>query len=131
MLRATGYGEVWKDQDDNSKFQQYGWRCTTNEDSYSKKTLIGNWSEERCDLKNMERLRPALSQFAHYYQTSHNLEYGKAGKLQRTENLKKESHAFPCHQPELDPPSSKQIPKSCYTLDYTSTSVFSQTESDS
>ncbi|XP_065507957.1 cilia- and flagella-associated protein 68 [Caloenas nicobarica] len=30
-MHATGCGELWMDWDSTSKFSQYGWRCTTNE----------------------------------------------------------------------------------------------------
>ncbi|KAI2664257.1 hypothetical protein H4Q32_002422 [Labeo rohita] len=60
MLRASGQAEVWHDFTDDMKFRQYGWRCSTNEDSYSNTTLIGNWSEERFDTRRTVALRRPL-----------------------------------------------------------------------
>ncbi|GAB1294194.1 UPF0686 protein C11orf1 homolog [Apodemus speciosus] len=62
LIYADGHGEVWTDWNDMSKFLQYGWRCTTNENSYSNRTLIGNWNQERYDLKNIVKPKPLPSQ---------------------------------------------------------------------
>lgn len=59
-LRATGHGEVW-DHTDRNKFRQFGWRCTTNETAYSNDTLIGNWNEQRFDIRRMFRPEPIPS----------------------------------------------------------------------
>ena len=48
--------------DENNKFQQFGWRCTTNETGYKSDTLIGNWNEERYDVKYLSKNRPIGSQ---------------------------------------------------------------------
>ncbi|XP_048199789.1 UPF0686 protein C11orf1 homolog isoform X2 [Perognathus longimembris pacificus] len=62
LIYADGHGEIWTDWNNMSKFSQYGWRCTTNEDSYSNRTLIGNWNQERYDLKNIVQPKPLPSQ---------------------------------------------------------------------
>lgn len=49
MVRASGLGEVWTHSTESSKFNQFGWRCTNKENSFSNDTLIGNWNEERFD----------------------------------------------------------------------------------
>lgn len=61
-LKADGHGEVWVDFGPNAKLKQYGWRCTTKEDSYSNKTLLGNWNQERYDLRKLEERKPLPSQ---------------------------------------------------------------------
>lgn len=61
-LKADGHGEVWVDMRPETKFKQYGWRCTTKEDSYSNRTLIGNWNQERYDLCKLEERKPLPSQ---------------------------------------------------------------------
>jgi len=60
MLRASGQSEVWYDFTDEAKFNQYGWRSSKKEDSYSNATLIGNWSEERFDTRRTVALRRPL-----------------------------------------------------------------------
>lgn len=60
-LKATGHGEVWEHTTDQNKFRQFGWRCTTNETSYSNDTLIGNWNEQRFDIHRMFRPEPMPS----------------------------------------------------------------------
>ncbi|KAM4702981.1 cilia- and flagella-associated protein 68 [Rhinophrynus dorsalis] len=116
VLQADGHGEVWSDSGLESKFKQYGWRCTTNEDSYSNKTLMGNWNQERFDLRKLEERKPLPSQYDHYYQTTYSCEYPKMNTVTRV--LKKEPHVFPGHQPELIPPEYRTPRKSCYTIDY-------------
>ena len=44
------------------KLNTFGWKVTTNEESYSSDTLIGNWNEERFDVKNLKRNQPLPSQ---------------------------------------------------------------------
>ena len=60
-LAATGHGEVW-DHTDEKKFKQFGWRCTTNETGYVNDTLIGNWTEERSDIRKLAESKPIPSQ---------------------------------------------------------------------
>ncbi|XP_067607095.1 cilia- and flagella-associated protein 68 isoform X3 [Pseudorca crassidens] len=62
LVNADGHAEVWTDWNDMSKFFQYGWRCTTNEDAYSNRTLMGNWNQERYDLKHIVQPKPLPSQ---------------------------------------------------------------------
>ncbi|XP_040282346.1 UPF0686 protein C11orf1 homolog [Bufo bufo] len=117
-LKADGHGEVWLDIRPDTKFKQYGWRCTTKEDSYCNKTLIGNWNQEHYDLCKLAERKPTVSQYAHYYETSYGAEYlrnkGSAGR----QVFKREPHVFPGHQPELNPPQSQSQRKSCYMMDY-------------
>ena len=61
FLKASGHAEVWDDTDVN-KFEQFGWRSTTNESSYSSGTLVGNWNEERFDVKELSNAKPLPSQ---------------------------------------------------------------------
>lgn len=62
LINADGHAEVWTDWNDMSKFCQYGWRCTTNENAYSNHTLMGNWNQERYDLRNIVQPKPLPSQ---------------------------------------------------------------------
>ncbi|KAM6173901.1 cilia- and flagella-associated protein 68 [Erethizon dorsatum] len=62
LINADGHGEVWTDWNDTSKFFQYGWRCTNNENSYSNRTLMGNWNQERYDLRDIVQPKPLPSQ---------------------------------------------------------------------
>ncbi|XP_069934358.1 cilia- and flagella-associated protein 68 isoform X3 [Oryctolagus cuniculus] len=75
IINADGHGEVWTDWTDMSKFFQYGWRCTTNENSYSNRTLMGNWNQERYDLRNIVQPKPLPSQFGHYFETTYDTSY--------------------------------------------------------
>uniref|UniRef100_A0A671Q4L1 Chromosome 11 open reading frame 1 n=1 Tax=Sinocyclocheilus anshuiensis TaxID=1608454 RepID=A0A671Q4L1_9TELE len=99
-----------------AKFRQYGWRCSTNEDSYSNTTLIGNWSEERVDTRRTVALRrPLPHQFSHYFETTY---YSISFGFNKINMLTRESRSFPGHQPERDPPQTKCVPNSCYRLDF-------------
>ncbi|XP_051751231.1 UPF0686 protein C11orf1 homolog isoform X1 [Ctenopharyngodon idella] len=119
MLRASGQSEVWYDFTDEAKFRQYGWRCSTNEDSYSNATLIGNWSEERFDTRRTVALRrPLPHQFSHYFETTYYSSYKKDDVQPIYTTPKRESRSFPGHQPELNPPHTKCVPNSCYRLDF-------------
>ncbi|XP_043095380.1 UPF0686 protein C11orf1 homolog [Puntigrus tetrazona] len=119
MLRASGQAEVWCDPTDEAKFRQYGWRCSTNEDSYSNATLIGNWSEERSDSRRAVALRrPLPHQFSHYFETTYHSSYKKDSVRPIYAIPKRESRSFPGHQPELDPPGTNCVPNSCYRLDF-------------
>ncbi|XP_021028024.1 UPF0686 protein C11orf1 homolog isoform X1 [Mus caroli] len=117
IIYADGHGEVWTDWNDMSKFLQYGWRCTTNENSYSNRTLVGNWNQERYDLKNIVKPKPLPSQFGHAFETTYDANYNRK-KLQSAHRFKREPHWFPGHQPELDPPHYKCTAKSAYMTDY-------------
>ncbi|XP_064424760.1 UPF0686 protein C11orf1 homolog [Latimeria chalumnae] len=146
MIRASGYAEVWNE---SNKFNQYGWKCATYEDQYSNDTLIGNWNEERFDIKKLVQRKPLPSQYAHYYQTTYSSAYNKEDRLRPLQTsagpyaiwegslqaedgrgllekmlsflvplVKREPHAFPAHQPELNPPETKKPPNSCQKVDY-------------
>nr|XP_012325982.1 uncharacterized protein LOC105729625 isoform X3 [Aotus nancymaae]XP_012325983.1 uncharacterized protein LOC105729625 isoform X3 [Aotus nancymaae] len=75
LINADGHGEVWTDWNSTSKFFQYGWRCTTNENTYSNCTLMGNWNQERYDLRNVVQPKPLPSQFGHYFETTYDTSY--------------------------------------------------------
>lgn len=62
FLKASGQAEVWDDAYDMKKFQQFGWRTTTNESNYSTRTLVGNWNEEKFDVKALNKAKPLPSQ---------------------------------------------------------------------
>ncbi|KAK6467871.1 UPF0686 protein C11orf1-like protein isoform X2 [Huso huso] len=116
-MRATGHAEVWHDSDDSVKFQQYGWRCSKKEDAYSTRTLIGNWSEERRDLRSLAQRKPLPSQHSHYFGTTYSASYDTGGKAAERREFNKEARSFPGHQPELQ---TRHLPNySCYRLNYT------------
>ncbi|XP_053449658.1 uncharacterized protein CFAP68 isoform X2 [Nycticebus coucang] len=117
LINADGHGEVWTDWNSMSKFFQYGWRCTTNENSYSNRTLMGNWNQERYDLRNVVQPKPLPSQFGHYFETTYDTSYNNKMPLS-THRFKREPHWFPGHQPELDPPQYKCTEKSTYMNSY-------------
>lgn len=117
LINADGHAEVWTDWNDMSKFFQYGWRCNTNEDAYSNRTLMGNWNQERYDLKNIVQPKPLPSQFGHYFETTYDTSYNNRRPLS-THRFKREPHWFPGHQPELVPPPYKCTEKSTYMTSY-------------
>ncbi|XP_069470409.1 cilia- and flagella-associated protein 68 [Ambystoma mexicanum] len=117
-LRANGQAEVWTDCIEKPKFIQYGWRCTTNEDSFSNKTLMGNWFEERFDVRKIRERKPLHSQFAHCFQTTYSTEFSREERREKPTLMKREQHAYPGHQPEVVPAEFKPIPRSCYMIDY-------------
>ncbi|XP_030189781.1 UPF0686 protein C11orf1 homolog isoform X2 [Lynx canadensis] len=117
IINADGHAEVWTDWNSMSKFFQYGWRCTTNENTYSNRTLIGNWNQERYDLRNIVQPKPLPSQFGHYFETTYDTSCNNKMPLS-THRFKREPHSFPGHQPELDPPGCKCTEKSTYMTSY-------------
>lgn len=119
MLRASGQSEVWSDARAEDKFRQYGWRCSTSEDAYGPRTLIGNWTEQRRDVKHNRILRPLPSQFSHYFETTFSSSFQREEKRPISTFPQREPRSFPGHQPELDPPNSRSPPNSCYRQDYT------------
>ena len=56
-----GLGEVWTHEHDAAKFNQFGWRCTNKENSYSDNTLVGNWNERKFDIKEQRKAKPLPS----------------------------------------------------------------------
>uniref|UniRef100_A0A8C3TJC7 Chromosome 11 open reading frame 1 n=1 Tax=Chelydra serpentina TaxID=8475 RepID=A0A8C3TJC7_CHESE len=117
LIHATGHAEVWTDWNSTSKFSQYGWRCTTNEDAYSNKTLMGNWNQERYDIRKIAQPKPLPSQYAHYFESIYSSDYNKE-RHHGSRRFKQEPHWFPGHQPELEPPPFKPTARSCYMIDY-------------
>lgn len=67
LIHANGHAEVWTDWNDIAKFFQYGWRCNTNENAYSIQTLMGNWNQDRFDLKYIMQPKPLPSQVIFYF----------------------------------------------------------------
>ncbi|XP_075460526.1 cilia- and flagella-associated protein 68 isoform X1 [Ascaphus truei] len=121
LQQANRDKEILINFEPECKFKPYSWLCTTKEDSYSNKTLIGNWNQERFDLRTLQERKPLPSQYAHYYQTSYASEYPEQHSLYVRKVLQKEPHCFPGHQPELNPPQSKPHQmSSCYMIEYTS-----------
>nr|XP_033775013.1 UPF0686 protein C11orf1 homolog [Geotrypetes seraphini] len=102
----------------NEKFLLDGRQCISSEEPYSLKTLHGNWYEERCDTKTVLEPKPLPSQHAHYYQTTYAAAYNREEDIPKRATLKREPHIYPGHQPELDPPETKFIPKTTYMIDY-------------
>ncbi|KAM9216992.1 LOW QUALITY PROTEIN: cilia- and flagella-associated protein 68 [Leptosomus discolor] len=127
LMRATGHGELWMDWDSTS---QYGWRCTTNENDYSEKTLMGNWNEGYFGLPVRQKTLKAFYlylamlsgsfsfQYSHCFETTYSSDY--KGKHQRIKRFE-EPHWFPGHHPELEPPSFNPTAQSCYTIDHRKT----------
>ncbi|KAH9504239.1 hypothetical protein Btru_064431 [Bulinus truncatus] len=119
MRGATGGTEIWTHSNNTLKMYQYGWRCTTNEDLYSTATLIGNYNEERFDLKEIKKNKPLPSQFAHYYQPICAESYNKSPLHRYPDDLKKLKrrlpNAYSVHQPELDTPQHKAFCNSWQT----------------
>ena len=62
MMRASGLAEPWTHMNEDSKFDQFGWRCTTKESGYGLSTLVGNYNEDRFDLKYRLQTKPLPSQ---------------------------------------------------------------------
>ncbi|KAM6191133.1 LOW QUALITY PROTEIN: cilia- and flagella-associated protein 68 [Sarcoramphus papa] len=116
LMHATGHRELWINWDSTSKFSQYGWR-TTNENDYSVKILMGNWNEERYDIQRIVQPKPLPSQYTHCFETTYSSDYNK-GKHQRIKRFEREPRWFPGHHPELEPPSFNPTAQSCYTIDY-------------
>ncbi|XP_063492605.1 cilia- and flagella-associated protein 68 isoform X4 [Symphalangus syndactylus] len=66
LINADGHGEVWTDWNNMSKFSQYGWRCTTNENTYSNRTLMGNWNQESLDTTLKQHMIQATTTKCHF-----------------------------------------------------------------
>ncbi|XP_077985072.1 cilia- and flagella-associated protein 68-like [Glandiceps talaboti] len=118
MIRASGLGEVWTHGTDQVKFNQYGWRCTTKEDSYKPCTLIGNWNEKNFDIERVKVPKRLPSQYGHYFESTYDSCYNK-GPAQVPEVLKhleaRDSYAYPGHQPEFDSGETKAVYNSFQT----------------
>lgn len=112
MVRASGLGEVWTHSTDAAKFNQFGWRCTNKETSYSNDTLIGNWNEERFDNSIVKQAKPLPSQHNHYFESTYDQSYNfKPYEVPKELKHLKAPHpnAFPGHQPETDNAAIKSI----------------------
>ncbi|XP_041947359.1 UPF0686 protein C11orf1 homolog isoform X1 [Alosa sapidissima] len=119
MLRANGQSEVWHDSFKDAKLRQFGWRCSTSENAYTTNTLIGNWSEQRFDMRYSTKVRrPLPSQFSDYFETTYSSTYNKDEKKPTQIPHAKEPRSFPGHQPELDPPHTKCVADSSYRQDF-------------
>ena len=62
MVRSSGMAEPWTHSHEESKFDQFGWRCTTNESGFGISTLVGNYNEEKFDLQERLKSKPLPSQ---------------------------------------------------------------------
>ncbi|KAL8588757.1 hypothetical protein ACOMHN_042099 [Nucella lapillus] len=125
MVRASGQGEIWTNTTDKHKFNQYGWRCGTNENEYELDTLMGNWFEERSEIERQKIPECLPSQYGHYFNSLYNSTYNTTPVKMVPEVLKnlkgRYSHAYPHHQPELDTENLKAIYsswKTTYRADY-------------
>lgn len=120
-MRSSGLAEVWTHTHDNLKFKQFGWRCTTKENSYSDQTLVGNWNQQRFDTQRRLR-RVTMPGDDDTWDTTYREGYNRIDLIQENEaslklkaNHKEEKNAFPHHQPEEDPLSFKHHYKSFST----------------
>ena len=84
---CLGHGEVWTHTREDLKMQQFGWRCTNKESSYSNKTLTGNWNEERCNYDKALQNIPLPSQVAYEYFTSEVGNLWPTGRMQSTKTF--------------------------------------------
>lgn len=113
MVRASGLGEVWTHVTDGMKFNQFGWRCTTKENSYGNDTLIGNWDEKRYDVGLQKEAKRLPSQYEHYFETTNGVCYNTKPPYSVPDSLKhlkaRHPHAHPGHQPELDLPKIQDV----------------------
>merc|ERR1712071_79273 len=113
-IRASGAGETWSHADDgNAKFQQFGWRCTNDENAYKEDVLIGNWNEKQFDVARLKSNVKMSSPYGHRYETTYNAAYipdtvaeqgqSRLDMKKRIIKLEKEGidRSFPAHQPEL------------------------------
>merc|ERR1712159_39282 len=113
-IRASGAGETWSHTDDgNSKFQQFGWRCTNDENAYKEDVLIGNWNEKQFDVVRLRETMKRSSPYDHRYETTYNAAYLPASIVQQGQSrldmnkkindLEQQGidRSFPAHQPEL------------------------------
>merc|ERR1712173_216431 len=113
-IRASGAGETWSHTDDgNSKFQQFGWRCTNDENAYKEDVLIGNWNEKQFDAARLKNTVKMSSPYSHRYETTYNAAYKPDSVVQqgqirldtinRVNELEKTGidRSFPAHQPEF------------------------------
>ncbi|KFO09035.1 UPF0686 protein C11orf1, partial [Balearica regulorum gibbericeps] len=130
LMHATDHGELRMDWNSTSEFSQYGWRCTTNENDYSLKTLMGSWNEERYHIQTIVHPKPFPSQlsmlnvsfsfqYTHCFETTYSSDY--KGIKNTSENKKyvhRKPHWFLGHYSELEAPSFNPTAQFCSTLDY-------------
>ncbi|XP_046376139.1 UPF0686 protein C11orf1 homolog [Haliotis rufescens] len=110
MVRASGLGEIWTHSTDQVKFNQFGWRCTTKENSFANGTLIGNWNEDKFDIRKERQAKSLPSQYNHFFESTYDSSYNpQPHEVPRDLKHLKARHpyAFPGHQPELDRPALK------------------------
>merc|ERR1712139_43412 len=109
-IRASGAGETWSHTDDELKFQQFGWRCTNDENAYKEDVLIGNWNEKQFDVSRVVNNVRTNSPYEHYYETTYKAGYknksavqiGQERLEQKKSLLNKEiARTYPARQPEL------------------------------
>lgn len=66
-MERDKHGEKLLQEEDIGKWQPYS--CDT---------LIGNWNEEKFDVKELSKARCLPSQYGHYYNTNYKLSYDKS-----------------------------------------------------
>ena len=82
-MRASGLAEVWTHTHDNLKFGQFGWRCTTIENSFSDQSLVGNWLQQRFDTDRMVKRKQLTNKDAEEtWNTTYRSGYNKSDILQ-------------------------------------------------
>ncbi|XP_041373764.1 UPF0686 protein C11orf1 homolog [Gigantopelta aegis] len=111
MVRSSGHGQTWTHHTDAEKFNEFGWRSTTNESNFENKTLVGNWNEERFDIEERKQGVQLPSQYNHYFETTYSTSIkGMPRKVppELKHLIGREPYAYPGHQPELDSPSMKE-----------------------
>merc|ERR1719229_1271760 len=112
MMRGSGSCPAWTHTSEDAKFGQFGWRCTTGESLYKPATLIGNWSEERFDIKELSKRKPLPPSTAHAFTTTYEdsflkgKEEGVPSVLQH--QISREPRSFESQQPELHSPFAKE-----------------------
>jgi len=113
MVRASGLAEVWTHSNEAGKFNQFGWRCTNKENSYSNETLVGNWNEKRFDVDKARQAKRLPSQHEHYFESSYDASYNTSPPYEVPKELQhlkeRHKHSFPGHQPETDSMKLKTI----------------------
>ncbi len=70
FLQASGHAKAW-DSKVEQKFQQLKWGTTTNEGCYSTNILIGNWNEDKFDIKEMAKSKQLPSQVCYRHKHTH------------------------------------------------------------
>ena len=73
FLKASGKAEIWTNTEGNNC--QPPWQLLN---TYTSDTLIGNWNEERFDVKELSQTKCLPSQYDHYFETTYRQGYSKS-----------------------------------------------------